>query len=367
MACGKPPNPDARTSATPLSHPIVAPVAAALKEAESIISSQPPGAVVDAAIVRAERILQNAIGNGVKEGDAHKLQSRLDHLKAFAKTRMLDNVYQSAKPRSIHKQGASTEWAAKQFWEESAKRNAPILIRALETKDHWLSREYKKCLLRLVEQNSRIPERYREQLPHDVACVLRVCPDAAGLVKAMTLRGQNTPIGSRAKLGSDSNAAIGSAYELMGTAALIEKVSTPVNGGPKLSINAALDTVTFGPKSTINREMNRLGIIELPTRRTIESDIRIGRFDRLAGYREIGVDFKHSMKGIRHASADLKNQVENVTKAIRHGELDEYHFVTNGKFATSFLKIIDSANEELKASGHNPIACHEYVTTVPSV
>ena len=365
MACGKPPDPDARTTPTPFSHPTVAPVAAALDDAESTISTQPPGAAVDAAIARAERVLQSAMRSGIGQAVAQKLQGRLEHLKGFAQTRMRDNVYSTAKPRDIREKGASTEWAAKQFWEGSAKRNAPTVIRALQTNNHWRSREYRQALLKLVEQNSRIPERYREQLPYDVARLLRVCPDAAGLVKAMTLRGQTSPVGSRAKLGSNSNTAIGSAYELMGTAALIDKVSTPVNGGPKLWINGAFDKVTFGPKSTINREMDRLGVIQLPTRRTIECDIRIGRSDLLGGYREIGVDFKHSKEATRHASADLRNQVANVARAIRHGEIHEYHFVTNGTFATSFLAVVDSANEELRVGGCSPIACHEYVTTVP--
>ena len=107
MACGKPPDPDARTSPTPLSHPVVAPVAAALAEAESIISKHPPGRSVDAAIARAERVLQNALGNGVREAIAQKLQGRLEHLKGFAQSRMRDNVYSSAKPRSIQEKGAS--------------------------------------------------------------------------------------------------------------------------------------------------------------------------------------------------------------------------------------------------------------------
>lgn len=368
MACGKPPDPDARTAPSLFSHPSVGPATAALNEAESIIASQPPGALVDRAIARAERMLEHAVRDGLQGKVVHRLQGRLDHLKGFARTRMRDNVYQEAKPRDIHEKGASPEWAAKRFWEGSAKRNAPTVIAALETKDpkhHWRSKEFKETLLKLVEQNARIPERYREQLPQDVARVLRVCPDAAGLVKAMTLRGQNHPIGSHSKLGSDSNTAIGSAYELMGTAALIGKVSTPVNGGPKLCIDPAFDKVTFGPKSIINREMNRLGIIELPTRRTIESDIRIGHSDLINGYREIGVDFKHSKEAVRHASEDLKNQVVNVAKAIRHGEIHEYHFVTNGRFADSFRQVVDTANEELKASGYSPIACHEYVTTLP--
>jgi hypothetical protein len=367
MACGKPPDPDARTAPSPFDHPGVGPAAASLKEAEYIISTQPPGAAVDAAIARAERMLEYARRDGANERVVQKLDGRLEHLKGFAQTRMRDNVYQSARPRDIDKKGASPEWAAKQFWEGAAKRNAPTVIRALETKEHWRSKEFRQTLLDLVEQNARIPDKYREQLPHDVARVLRQCPDAAGLVKAMTLRGQGRPIGSRSKLGSNSNTALGSAYELMGTAALIGKVSTPVNGGPKLCIEL-LDKVTFGPKSTINREMNRLGVIDLPTRRTIECDIRIGRADLLSGYREIGVDFKHSRDGVRYASDDLKSQVKGVERAIRHGEIHEYHFVTNGKFSESFRQVVESANEELKASGHSQIACHEYVTTVsPSI
>lgn len=365
MACAKPPDPDARTEPSPFGHPTVAPAMAALKEAEIIISSQPPGAAVDAAIARAERMLQLAIRDHAPDKDTQRLQGRLNHLKGFAQTRMRDNVYRSAKPRSIQAAGVSIESAAKHFWGGSAKRNAPAAISALERDDHWRSKEFKETLLTVIEQNARIPDEYREQLPKDVARVLCVCPDAAGLVKAMTLRGQSRPLASRARLGSDSNVAIGSAYELMGTAALIGKVSSPVNGGPKLFI-APTDEVTFGVKSTINREMNRFGFVELPTRRTIESDIRIGRPDPYCGYREIGVDFKHSREAVRYASSDLKNQVENVARAIRHGEVDEYHFVTNGRFAESFQQVIDAANEELKASGCTPIACHEYVTTLPT-
>ena len=367
MACAKPPDPDSRTAPSPFDHPSVGPATASLKLAEYVISTQPPGEAVDAAIARAERLLEHARRDGVQEGALQRLSGRLAHLKGFAQTRLRDNVYQSAKPRDIGEKSTSPEWAAKHFWEGSAKRNAPTVIKALETNDHWRSKEFKLTLLGLVEQNARIPETYREQLPQDVARVLRKCPDAAGLVKAMTLRGQTSPLGSRSKLGSDSNTAIGSAYELMGTAALIGKVSVPVNGGPKLCIGT-LDHIAFGIKSTINREMNRLGKIDLPRRRTIESDIRIGRPDLLRGYREIGVDFKHSIVGMRYATDDLRSQVKGVARAIRHGEIHEYHFVTNGRFHESFRRVVESANEELSANGDSLIACHEYVTTVsPSI
>lgn len=98
---------------------------------------------MDSAIARAERVLEIARRDGVRAEDLRKLEGRLSRLKGFAQSRMRDNVNQSASPRSIDKKGASAEWASKHFWEGSAKRNAPTVIKALETDDHWRSKEYK--------------------------------------------------------------------------------------------------------------------------------------------------------------------------------------------------------------------------------
>ena len=101
----------------------------------------------------------------------------------------------------------------------------------------------------------------------------------------------------------------------------------------------------------------------MPSRKTIECDVLIQR-NTLTSYREIGIDFKHGGEARpRYASDDLKNQVNNVVRAIQHGQLDEYHFVTNTTFGTSFREVIDSANQEL---GHHTIGCHEHVTSLTS-
>jgi hypothetical protein len=340
---------------------MVHPVLAALHDTEDRIRLNPPGTSVDDSILRTERLLQSAISSGISKADQERLEGQLHNLKNLAQSRMRDNVSRSAPMRRIGEKIASVGWVMKAFSEDSAKRNAPRVISALKNRDHWQSKEYRELLIRMIEGNTRIPREYKEQLPRDVAEVLRVCPNAAGIVKAMTLRGQRTPLASRGKLGSDANSAIGSAYELMGTAALIRKASTPVNGGPKLYISQSSDSVTFGDKSNINRQVNRLGLIEMPTRRTIECDVRIGR-NTLAGFREIGIDFKHGGEAKpRYASEDLRNQVSNVVRAIQHGQLHEYHFVTNSTFGSSFREVIDAANHEL---GHNVIGCHEYVTSI---
>jgi len=365
MACGKPPNPDRITPPSPLGHPAVQPILTAFRDADDVIRRNPPGEAVDAAIARADRLLQSAARAGIGEAELQRLEGRLQHIKGFAQSRLRDNVSSPAPVRHVGQKSASADWVMKTFSDSAAKRNAPTVIRALENSNHWRSEEYKEHLIHLIEGNARIPDEYKKQLPRDVAEVLRVCPSAAGIVKAMTLRGQRTPLASRAKLGSNANSAIGSAYELMGTAALIRKVSTPVNRGPQLHIDPAVDTVTFGDKSTINRQMSQHGLVEMPTRRTIECDVRIGR-KTLTSYREIGIDFKHGEEARpRYASEDLRNQVENVVRALQHGQLHEYHFVTNGTFGGSFRQVIDAANEALGNDGHNPIACHEYVTSVP--
>jgi hypothetical protein len=361
MACGKPPNPARMTHASPLRHPDGH--LAVLREAERVAQNSPPGQAVDDAINWATRVLEQARNAGtIDRVILERLEATLEHVKGFAQARMKDNVYSRADPRAPHETPTGTRFVKEHFHEQSAQRNAPTVIRALSDRNHWRSKEYRDVIFRLVEGNARIPDHYREQLRHDVAEVLRVCPNAAGIVKAMTLRGQGTGLASRAKLGSNANAAIGSAYELMGTAAISRQSSKAINGGPTLFIDPATDKLSFGAKSIINREANRLGVIDLPPRRTVESDLRIGR-KGLLSYQEIGIDFKHSKDGgPRYASDDLRSQVQGIVRAISHGDMDEYHFVTNASFGGSFREVVAEANG---AFGQPMIGLHEHVTSLP--
>lgn len=364
MACGKPPDPDKITPPRPPGHPLTQPTLAALRQVEDTIARKGPSRDVDESMAWAQRLLSRAIAHGVRGAELKRLEARFDQLTGFAQSRLRDNVPAPASIRSAHTKSVPGDWVMRNFSEAAARRNAPTVIRALETDQHWRSRAYKDQILRMVEGNSRIPREYQNQLPKDVARVLRACPSAAGIVKAMTLRGQRTPLASRAKLRSDSNSAIGSAYELMGTAELTRSVSKSVNGGPPLYVDVGIDVVTFGAKSVINTQLSRWGMISPPSRRTVESDLRIGR-PTLTRYKEIGVDFKHGKDARpRYASADLRSQVENVVRAIQHGDMDEFHFVTNGTFGTSFREVIDRANDTLRETRATAISLHEHVTSV---
>jgi hypothetical protein len=230
---------------------------------------------------------------------------------------------------------------------------------------NWAAKEMRSDLIKIVESSGNIPEAYKQQLHHDLAVVLQMCPHAGGLVTELTDRGQRRATGSMSKLGSKGNAGVGSAYELMGAAALANTVHSPSNSGaPDLFISVGNDIITFGDKSYLNGRRGDSGDWRSPARSTVECDLRIGR-STIDGYREIGIDFKHRAEmGTTYSSENLVNQVEAVASVIKDGQLDEFHFVTNGTFGGSFPAKVAEVNAELVGLGLTPIGIHERVTTL---
>ncbi len=350
MACANPPNPDNITPPTELRHPEALSAAEVIRGLTEMVRDYPAGAKIQMAFERAQFELEKAQKAFVPAGEIARLEELVRSLKGEAHRDLRDAL----PPNPMF--GKTT--AASKF-------NVATTIKALESSDHWASKEYRANLIATIERNGRIPKEYKEQLHKDVADVLKICPQAGGLVRELTLRGQRGATGSASKLGSNSNAAIGAAYEVMGTAALIDKVSRPVNAGaPTLYISKIKDHVAFGPKSyTEGRSED--GVHWQPSpRRTVESDVHIGR-PELDGWREIGIDFKHTKEMARkYATEDLKKQVEGVVDVLSTGVLHEYHFVTNGTFAQSFRDVIADANAELTKRGATLIGLHEYVSTL---
>lgn len=338
------------TDATPFRHPRPKPPSVIFREAEAVVMRGKVQSTIDMAIAKAAAALERIRKSGASLQEIQVLEQRLKNLEGQAH----DRLRRSLEPQLL-------------FETRASKTNVDTAICALKSETHWASKDYRANLIKIIEGNQRIPEEYKRQLPQDVARVLELCPEAGGLAKELTLRGQHAATGSRSKLGSDSNAAIGAAYEIMGTAALGNKISRPVNSNaPPLFIRAGHDVVTFGDKSYLNGRQNG-ETWQKSSRRTIECDIRIYRPVgplHLQAPVEIGVDFKHVKEsGRKTSSAELRNQVEHVAQALREGQIDEYHFVTNGTFSTSFRSVIDAANTALVASGNAPIGCHEHVST----
>lgn len=352
MACAKPPNPRSVTAPAKTAHPARATAADSMREIRELIRKTDPTKIFQKGFDRAEFLLERARNAGASPAELAKLEEQIRTLKGEGHRQMREQLIRHTP--LFGREGPST----------ASKANVNMVIGALEKNGHWAEKEIRANLINMIERNGRIPDAYKPQLRHDVATVLRMCPHAGGLVRELTLRGQRGATGSSSKLGSQSNAGVGAAYEIMGAAALT-KGSKPSNpGAPALFIQPGVDIVTFGDKSHMNQR-SRDGVNwQSPTRTTIECDLRIAHPMGFEGYREIGIDFKHVSEGARHSSADLRNQVENVVEAIKEGQLHEYHFVTNREFGSGFKEVIAEANAELSRCGESLIGLHEYVTTL---
>ncbi|MBS1301534.1 hypothetical protein [Loktanella sp. SALINAS62] len=340
------------------------------EDARQKIARLAPGDLIDQVMDKANRALERAVASGANQKTINRLRAQFDNLRGLTRERMRANVSGPADRKVEGFQPVDTELAFKQFSESAAQRNSKPIIRAIKSTSNYQHEEVKQQILKIVDRQEKLGSIYRDQLVTDVARVLEICPRAAGIVKALTFRGQKEGMTLMKDIASRGNKAIGSAYELMGTAALGDKTSIASNSkhsAPSLRINVGKDHVVFGAKSHINSSFPDGKTRVASTRKTIESDIQIGR-KTPDGYREIGVDFKH-VKNAGSKSLDRRggrdvSQIENVAKAIQSGDLHEYHFVTNGRFSEPFKEAIDKVNDDLVASGNDPIGLHEYVSTL---
>ena len=314
--------------------------------------SATPGTALDDTIARAEYIVERARREHAGANEIRRLEDQLEGLRAegrHAGRAALDVNFDLFGRRHTSATAA----------------NVAAVERAMNDDTNWAAQEMRADLMKIIERSGNIPAAYKPQLHRDLAVVILMCPHAGGLVKELTERGQGRATGSASKLGSKGNGGVGSAYELMGAASLATKVSSPRNpGAPDLFIRSGEDIVTFGDKSYLNGRPDDASKWKSPARSTVECDVRIGR-STLAGYREIGIDFKHRAEmGTTYSSKNLLNQVEAVANVIKEGQLSEFHFVTNGTFGGDFPDKVAEVNAELVGLGFTPIGIHEHVTTL---
>lgn len=347
MACGKPPDPSSMTPARPVEHPALPGARGILRQMESVVRGTKAGSTLTQAMARAQWAMAQAEKDGVQAEQLQKLKAEFERLKGQAH-RHLQRALNWVP--NIGLLGPNYQVFA-------TKTNIETVKNAIRDPSHYAHKDYTKGLMNIVGGSTRIPDNMKAQLAMDFVRVLEICPHGGGLVTELTMRGQRQPTGSASKLGNRGNAGLGTAYELMGTAALSYKVSSPRNAGaPSLFIDPGVHNVNFGNKISLDR----VHWDDSGKRTGIECDISI--YDPGDG-REIGVDFKHT-SGVKGCSAYDRRQIEGVVQAIHENQLDEYHFVTNRTFSDPFMAEIGKANEILISRGDTPIGCHEYVTTM---
>ena len=221
-----------------------------------------------------------------------------------------------------------------------------------------------KYVLRNAVGNQSIPDTYKQELPKAVAEIAKINPSILGLAKPARNWGQTTSIDAPGKLGHKTKGA-GFAYELLGTAALITKDSKAKNTGINLKIYST-DRPDLGFKLQARYPFAEDVLPSQPKRGTTEADLFISRptglFD--GGFKNIGVDFKHSMNASTYSGRISIAEIDGRKVALMTGEVDEFHYVTNGTFSDSVKEAFDKTNLELQAAGYgdNLISYHENVT-----
>lgn len=213
-----------------------------------------------------------------------------------------------------------------------------------------------------------IPESYKPMLGGAIALIASITPDALGIVKPATNWApprkdgtpsrQVTPIDAPGKLGHKTRGAAFAA-ELLVTAALIQKSSLSGNSHSKFRNSLKImpgDRLDLGIKLQASHKGGPT--IVQPRRKTVEADAFIQRPDPSTGDTMIlGIDVKHSMNAGTYNGQghEFSKQINGLVVALREGEIEEYHFVTNGRFGLGVKELIDKANDRLQGSSRDTV------------
>lgn len=128
-------------------------------------------------------------------------------------------------------------------------------------------------------------------------------------------------------------------YELLSTSAIIQKGEKGIRTslGTDLRISGA-DTVGFGHKFPSHYALGT------KKSNTIEADTVIQK-PTLTSHRMVGIDAKYSKS--RKYGHVTQRQLDGIQNNFNDGNLDEFHFVTNGKFQNSFKVAVEMKNAEI--------------------
>ncbi len=148
----------------------------------------------------------------------------------------------------------------------------------------------------------------------------------------------------------------GIAFEVLAASKMLQ---SPIKDRP-ISIDDRLD---FGPKlqasygrgGDINvTDGKNKSVFSQPHRKTVEADLMITQPAKDGG-KEIAVDFKYSI----NKATITRQQLEGVAVALKTGEIDEWHFVSNKGFIGSVKKDLHEINIDLKNNHKPTIQLHQ--------
>lgn len=254
--------------------------------------------------------------------------------------------------RLSHEQVGEVAESVRTTLEGSAEEMARKMIYPLAEPHHPAHKVFSAYVLRNVAGNESIPDRYKQELPRAVAAIARITPDALGLARPATNWGPGAQaVDQPGKLGHKTRGAA-FAYEVLGTAALITGESKAANRPATLRIHST-DRLDLGIKLQASYPGTANELPSQPRRCTVEADLFISRpaSPLEGGGKNIGVDFKHALDSGTYSGMISDSQIAGIRVALQTGEIQEFHFVTNGKFSSSVRQAIEQANHELSAAG----------------
>lgn len=198
----------------------------------------------------------------------------------------------------------------------SSKRVLSILSDPKHPAYRLLSKHLAKSI------KSKMTQAELQRLPEAFRTILKKHPNAMGLFeKAPLHRGPGA-------------SAVQDHYEIFSAAALISG-SYRTARGKVLSIDPG-DRVDFGIKFARGyAQPKRYG--------TIEANILVHKSGLISG-KTVAIDSKYSETGNYGAKADLQRQLDGIKTGFRDGKIDEFCFVTNGKFGNRFKGMVKEEN-----------------------
>ncbi len=200
--------------------------------------------------------------------------------------------------------------------------------------------------------NPHLKNEMAAALPRALQTILEQDSKATGLFEGLR-KNESSWIGNLKNSGTGK--ADGIAYEVLASASLCSRAASDL----KIT---HMDRLNFGQKFQARYgQQNVLPVTDgttqdffrQPNRTTVEADLLITR-PGFGSSKEIAVDFKHSAGKAGIDSSQLKG----VAVALKTGDVNEFHFVSNTDFLPTVVREVNQLNAELRNAKCSEIQLH---------
>jgi len=203
--------------------------------------------------------------------------------------------------------------------------------------------------------NYNLNDMMARKIPEALAHLLKRDKNISGLFNQVR-KGESAWISNLKNTGKGK--ADGIAYEVLASARMLNFPlnGRPISHGDRLDFGIKLQASYAGGGNLNVTDGVSKSIFAQPYRKTVEADLLITQPPSpMGGGKEIAVDFKHSIG----TATISEEQLKGVAVALKTGEVDEWHFVSNTNFSGSVQTKITEINKELISENKPIIQLHQ--------